>query len=121
VSLVDGSLFVLGWNTNRHMTHEIRLDRRLEQEKAASELAFGGERISLTFRSVATFQRLADGRLFGQGAPCPSEAALDASLQRLEAMALETGAVSSQAPPGRGDAQAAETDRMIEAFGVENR
>ena len=31
VDLVDGSLFVLGWETNRFMTHEIRQDRRLAQ------------------------------------------------------------------------------------------
>ncbi|MFT4974525.1 MAG: nicotinamidase-related amidase/alkylated DNA repair dioxygenase AlkB [Myxococcota bacterium] len=76
VDLPHGSLFVLGWQTNRTFKHGIRADRRSEAEKRTDELRDGCERISLTFRTIATFQG-ADGRLRGQGArsgpPLPPE------------------------------------------------
>lgn len=68
IRLDHGSIFVLGWETNRGMTHEIRRDKRPEAIKAPNERDYGGVRISLTFRTVATFLR-PDGTLFGQGAP----------------------------------------------------
>ncbi|CAE7261135.1 unnamed protein product [Symbiodinium pilosum] len=42
-------------------------DRRPEGQRRGDETAFGGVRVSLTLRVVATFQ-LPDGRLYGQGA-----------------------------------------------------
>ena len=62
------SLFVLGWETNREYFHCIAQDRRDPRLKSREELAFGGERISLTLRLIATFERVSDGFMFGQGA-----------------------------------------------------
>ena len=85
-----GSLFVLGWETNRLCTHEIKRDKRLESLKHPAELNYGGCRISLTLRTVATFSRV-DGTLYGQGAPkkeiLPSSAAEEDAL--LKAFSIE--------------------------------
>ncbi|MCB9751487.1 MAG: isochorismatase family protein [Myxococcales bacterium] len=101
VAMPHNSLFVLGWATNRAFMHGIRQDKRPDREKRGDETAEGGERISLTFRTIATFQRR-DGRLFGQGARCKTRAALD------------------DAPP-RATPEREEALAMLEAFGRENR
>jgi len=84
VDMDHATLFVLGWQTNRTMTHEIRRDKRDEQFKSDEEKEYEGFRISLTFRSVATFLR-PDGSLYGQGAPkvprLPSQQEEEALLQ----------------------------------------
>jgi len=67
ITLPHNSLFVLGWGTNRIWTHEIKQDKRPPNEKRDDEKRENGERISLTFRSIATFLK-SDGRLYGQGA-----------------------------------------------------
>ena len=67
-------MFVLGWQTNRRFRHGIRPDRRDAHELRADETLEGGARISLTFRTIATF-RHPDGHLFGQGARQPSPGA----------------------------------------------
>jgi hypothetical protein len=57
--LKNNSIFVLGWNTNQKWLHSIK------QEKSLADL---GERISFTFRTIATF--IDDfGNIIGQGAP----------------------------------------------------
>ena len=66
--LPHNSLFVLGWKTNREWHHAIRPDKRLFTAKDPDELAFYGERISLTLRTVATFLNRHTGRIYGQGA-----------------------------------------------------
>lgn len=66
--LPHNSVFVLGLHTNRLFTHEIKQDKRPLSVKRADELRDAGHRISLTFRSIHTFRRAADGRLFGGGA-----------------------------------------------------
>jgi alkylated DNA repair dioxygenase AlkB len=66
--LPHNSLFVLGWKTNREWQHSIRPDKRLFSEKSPDELAFYGERISLTLRTVATFLNRQTGYIYGQGA-----------------------------------------------------
>lgn len=53
--LPHNSLFQMGLATNRHWLHGIRQDRRADRDKSAEELAYGGGRISLTFRLIATF------------------------------------------------------------------
>lgn len=62
---------------------------------------YSGHRISLTFRHVTTFLRWRDGRIFGQGAPCKTEAELEYAKDNLQTEE--------------------ETVRLIEAFGAENR
>ncbi|CAF0796267.1 unnamed protein product [Adineta ricciae] len=66
--LPHNSLFVLGWQTNREWQHCIRPDKRPNDVKDPDELAFYGERISLTLRSVATFLNRRTSRIYGQGA-----------------------------------------------------
>jgi hypothetical protein len=68
--LPHNSLFVMGWKTNREWQHSIRPDRRSNSEKSPDELAFYGERISLTLRTVATFLNRQTGQIYGQGARC---------------------------------------------------
>ncbi len=92
VELPHGSLFVLGWETNRQFRHGIRPDRRPAVELRLDERREDGARISLTFRNIATF-RTPDGRLTGQGAPKDRRPAVSAS----------------------------DYDALIEAFGRENQ
>jgi alkylated DNA repair dioxygenase AlkB len=68
IKLTNGSIFVLGWETNKNFTHSIKQDKRIDSIKSTDELAFDGQRISLTFRNIATFMD-SNGKLFGQGAP----------------------------------------------------
>lgn len=69
--LPHNSVFVLGWKTNRTFLHSIKQDKRAENEKSHEEKDFGGERISLTFRSISTFVHEKFG-VFGQGSRCKS-------------------------------------------------
>lgn len=68
VYLPHNSLFVLGWETNRTWRHAIVPDGRSLSKRSSVAQREGGHRISLTFRDIATFYRLTDGLLFGQGA-----------------------------------------------------
>lgn len=79
VCLPHNSLFVLGWESNKEWTHEIRRDKRRPAIKRPDEKREGGQRISITFRHVATYLR-PDGRAYGQGAPYKSEEDLDAAI-----------------------------------------
>jgi len=65
VPLPTNSLFVLPLSVNRTHTHGIKPDRRADHDKRDDE---HGARISITFRSVATFFSPATGKLSGQGA-----------------------------------------------------
>ncbi|EJC99556.1 uncharacterized protein FOMMEDRAFT_31217 [Fomitiporia mediterranea MF3/22] len=55
IPLPHNSAFFLGLTTNRLWLHSIRQDRRAPFLLTPPELAFGRERISLTFRSIGTF------------------------------------------------------------------
>ena len=76
VPLVHNSALAFGLETNRKFTHQIDIDKRPCAQRRPDEEAWGGVRISITLRVVATFQRLSDGRLFGLGAPHKSAEAL---------------------------------------------
>lgn len=93
------SLFVLGEKTNMRWLHGIRPDKRPESTKSSVEQAFGGERISLTFRQIGTFINPGTNTIWGQGAigKTPGEAR----------------------PVIHGDPT--ETERLIRSFGQENR
>lgn len=92
IALENGSVFVMGWETNRKFHHGINQDKRIDSIKNESELAFDGARISLTFRNVATFVDL-DNVLHGQGAvndPNDStETAEEEQLRMLKAFSAE--------------------------------
>ncbi|KAL9085712.1 MAG: hypothetical protein Q9165_007461 [Trypethelium subeluteriae] len=65
------SLFILGPKTNMRWLHGINTDKRPPSTRTEAETAYGGIRISLTFRHIGTFiSPGADGRqrIWGQGA-----------------------------------------------------
>ncbi|KKA23257.1 Isochorismatase family protein family, partial [Rasamsonia emersonii CBS 393.64] len=99
IPMPHNSVFVLGPKTNMRWLHGIRADKRPDEAKSAEERAFNGERISLTFRSIGTFIHPTKQTIWGQGAVAKTEGAAR--------------------PVIHGDA--AETERLIQAFGRENR
>lgn len=100
VPMPDGSMFVLGPLTNMRWLHGIRPDKRPDSEKTPEELAYNGERISLTFRSIGTFINLELQSIWGQGAV--SKTGPEAARKIIH-----------------GDS--VEVERLIQAFGRENR
>lgn len=66
------SLVRMGLATNSKWLHGIRPDKRPTSQKSHDELAFGGYRISLTFRHIGTFLSPTDNAdepvIWGQGA-----------------------------------------------------
>lgn len=99
VPLPHNSLFVLGPKTNMRWLHGIRADKRPETTKSAEEQAYGGQRISLTFRHIGTFIDPVKNTIWGQGA----------TIKTLEKARTVI----------HGDTT--ETERLISAFGQENR
>jgi alkylated DNA repair dioxygenase AlkB len=73
ISLTHGSIFVLGWETNKLFLHSIKPDKRVDKIKREDELICDGKRISLTLRVIDTFMDLKTEKLFGQGAPSDQE------------------------------------------------
>mgnify|MGYP005987828647 CR=1 FL=1 len=67
--LPHNSLCKMGLQTNMKWLHAIRQDKRAERDKSASELAYKGARISLTFRNIGTFLNREETLIWGQGAP----------------------------------------------------
>lgn len=100
VPLMHNSIFCLGQATNQYWLHSVRADKRPSSEKAAEELAYGGERISLTFRLIGTFVDKKRKLIWGQGATGKTRAEAKKLLEGSEA---ET-----------------EGELMIRAFGQEN-
>jgi glutathione S-transferase len=93
------SLFVLGEKTNTRWLHGIKPDKRQESEKSVEERAYGGQRISLTFRHIGTFLDPTGDTIWGQGA---------------------VSKIQSEAHPViHGDSE--KTERLVRAFGDENR
>ena len=68
VPLPHGSVFVLGLKTNEAWLHGINADKRLPRDKTDEEMAFDGQRISLTFRHIGTFLSADEQLIWGQGA-----------------------------------------------------
>ena len=97
-ALPHNSLCRMGPKTNMRWLHAIRQDRRMDRDKTEAELAFGGARISLTFRHIATFLDADGTRIWGQGA---------------------TGKTREQAKPCV-NGQTPEAVRLLRAFGAEN-
>jgi len=96
--LPHNSLCRMGLKTNMRWLHAIRQDKRLDREKTPTELAFGGGRISLTFRRIGTFLDRGNTVIWGQGAT---------SKTRDGACPVING-------------QTPEAVRMLQAFGTEN-
>jgi hypothetical protein len=99
IPLPHNSMFILGPESNKRWLHGIRQDKRAEFLKSKEELEYNGERISLTFRHIATFLSADQTKIYGQGA---------------------TGKTKQSAKSViNGDRAAAQ--QMIDAFGFENQ
>ena len=99
VPLPHNSLFVLGPETNKRWLHGIRKDGRQNSLKTPEELAFSGERISLTFRYIATFLSADGTKIYGQGGTAKTKESATSVIN--------------------GDREI--TQKMIDAFGFENQ
>ena len=106
IPLPHNSLFILGWNTNLKMTHAIKQDKRPISQKTTEELAYNGERISLTLRNVATYITK-NGNLYGQGA-C-NKTKLKKEYKKKKKSSVNTGDIEEQ------------QQLLLNAFSLENR
>lgn len=66
--LPHNSALLMSLPTNARFLHGIQPDKRAEAERSAAEKAYEGQRISLTFRRIATFLDAGEGWIWGQGA-----------------------------------------------------
>ena len=98
IPMPHNSIFVLGQTTNALWLHGIPQDKRPPTQKAPEELAYTGMRISLTFRSIATFLSADEGLIWGQGASGKEKSGAKRVVS--------------------GDEK--ETERLVRAFGREN-
>jgi nicotinamidase-related amidase/alkylated DNA repair dioxygenase AlkB/glutathione S-transferase len=96
--LPHNSLCRMGLTTNMRWLHSIRQDKRPITEKKPEELAYGGGRISLTFRLIGTFLDKDQQKIWGQGAVAKTKEG---------ARTVVNGKTE-------------EAERMIYAFGTEN-
>ncbi|RJE21670.1 isochorismatase family [Aspergillus sclerotialis] len=93
------SLFILGEKTNMRWLHGIRADKRPISERSREDMAYGGQRISLTFRHIGTFLDPNGTTIWGQGAISKTQ---------------DQAGIVIHGDPAR-------TEEMIRAFGQENR
>lgn len=99
VPMPHNSMITMSLPTNAEYLHGINADKRPRVELTEEEKAFGAQRISLTFRHISTFLSVDSTRIWGQGA---------------------TGKAREDARPViNGDA--AESERLVKAFGAENQ
>jgi hypothetical protein len=132
VTLPHNSLFVLGWRSNRDFLHSIRSDKRMASLKSSDEILYGEQRISLTFRTIATFIRplvpfaslgeerevKGDGKggewvIVGQGAR-KHKVGVGASI------GVDGGGAGGEIE-GEEDDALAQSLQMLTAFGAENK
>lgn len=109
IPLPHGSIFVLGARTNARYLHSIPANKRPASELSAEELAFGGARVSLTFRHIGTWLDADERVIWGQGA---------VGKTRKEAGVVVTGG------GGEGDDEVLlgeEGERLLRGFGRENQ
>ena len=99
VPLPHNSMITMSLPTNAAYLHGINADKRPTVEFIDAEKAYGGQRISLTFRHIATFLSSDEKLIWGQGATGKTEEAAHAVIN--------------------GDA--AESENLVRAFGVENQ
>ncbi|CUS10483.1 unnamed protein product [Tuber aestivum] len=99
IPLPHNSMFVLGLESNKRWLHGIKQDKRAEFLKSPKELSYNGERISLTFRQIATFLSSDEKTIYGQGATSKSK----------------------DEPREVINGEGPEAERLLEAFGSENQ
>lgn len=101
IVMPHNSLFVLGPKTNMRWLHGINPDKRPSSERSDMETAYGGIRISLTFRYIGTFISLGPGngqKIWGQGAISKTKGSANAPINNNHV----------------------ESEKLINAFGKEN-
>lgn len=99
IPLPHNSMFVLGLESNKKWLHGIKQDKRAEFLKSPEELSHNGERISLTFRQIATFLSADEKTIYGQGATSKSK----------------------HEPREVINGEGPEAEKLLEAFGSENQ
>lgn len=99
IPMPHNSMFVMGLETNESWLHGIMPDKRPAAEHILAESAYGNMRISITFRHIGTFLSADSKLIWGQGAVAKEK--------------------SDARPTINGDPQ--ESQRLINAFGVENQ
>ncbi|KAK9458690.1 uncharacterized protein V1516DRAFT_682361 [Lipomyces oligophaga] len=118
VTLQNNSVLVLGLETNKLWTHGIKPDRRSQSDRSSTEKAFGGIRISLTFRNIGTFVGPFDEssgtgssptQIYGQGSTAKSKLKSAKVLYANEANDHESQEARLQAK------------KLLVAFAAENR
>ncbi|KAK6003857.1 hypothetical protein QM012_008707 [Aureobasidium pullulans] len=99
IPMPHNSMFVMGLDTNASWLHGIMPDKRPAAEHIPAESAYGNMRISITFRLIGTFLSADSKLIWGQGAVAKQK--------------------SDARPTINGDPE--ESQRLINAFGVENQ
>ncbi|KAG9695215.1 hypothetical protein KCU95_g5051, partial [Aureobasidium melanogenum] len=99
IPMPHNSMFVMGLETNGSWLHGIMPDKRPAAEHIPAESAYGNMRISITFRLIGTFLSADSKLIWGQGA---------VAKQKSEARPTISG-------------NPEESQRLINAFGVENQ
>ena len=117
ITLPPNSVFVLGWQTNLLFTHQIKADKRAAWEKRPDERLYNEQRISLTFRSIATFIS-PDGAIFGQGAKNKIVPDIFRPVPDLTNHAAASDETDQNGIPNK---QEEESIELLKAFSVENR
>lgn len=98
VPMPHNSMIVMSLKTNAQYLHGINADKRPRCELVESEEAFGGQRISCTFRQIGTFISKDSDLIWGQGA---------VGKTKQEAREVINGDFD-------------ESEKMVRAFGAEN-
>jgi len=99
VPMPHNSMITMSLPTNAEYLHGIMADKRPAVEFTEAETAFRGQRISLTFRHIGTFLSADEKLIWGQGATSKSR---------------------EDAKPVI-NADAAESEKLVRAFGAENQ
>jgi len=99
IHLPHNSIFVMGLKTNEQFLHGIQPDKRSHQDLNDVETAYGGFRISLTFRYIGTYLSYDSKLIWGIGATSKDLSTAHPTIN----CAKET------------------SDEMLHAFGIENQ
>ncbi|KAF2726219.1 hypothetical protein K431DRAFT_4255 [Polychaeton citri CBS 116435] len=99
IPMPHNSMLMMSLRTNEEYLHGINADKRPRSELSEAETAYGGQRISLTFRNIATFLDADSRSIWGQGAVAKDRNVARATIN--------------------GDA--GESEKIVRAFGLENQ
>jgi hypothetical protein len=105
VRLPHNSALLMSLPTNAKYLHSINPDKRASSELRPSEKAYEGQRISLTFRSIATYLDAESKHIWGQGA-------VGKDRHEARKVVVVGGDVDSDA--------VGEVEKLVKGFGAEN-